>query len=53
MMRVAGDALAKSRISRTGTAASRHLLHREEGIDLGLSPAAGTQVLVEEAAYPG
>jgi len=27
-----------------------NLLHREEGIDLRLPPAARTQVLVEEAA---
>ena len=43
-------ALAKSRISRTGNAVTRHLLHREEGIDLRLPPAATTRVVVEEAA---
>jgi len=45
--------LPRVRNSAGGDAACRYLLHREEGIDLGLSPAASMQMLVEEAAYPG
>jgi len=49
-LRATRAAIAKSRISPAANAAWRHLLHREEGIDLRLPPAAGPQGLVEEAA---
>jgi hypothetical protein len=50
MVCVARGALCQEPNFAGGNAASRHLFHREEGIDLRLPPAATTQVVVEEAA---
>ena len=49
----ASAALAKSRIFRGRLCRLLDLLHREEGIDLGLPPAARTIVLVEECRHQG
>jgi hypothetical protein len=45
--------LLRAEIPRAAMPPCVHLLHREEGIDLRLPPAARTQVLVEECRPQG